>query len=68
MSGVSVLSKKDYTDSEVMQQEIHELVSMLNKDPDARISIELLKCLSPDVRSQLLNSNLINNISEISNL
>jgi len=52
MGGVSILSRKvDYTDSDLMQQEIHELVSMLNKDPDARISLELLKCLSPDVRS-----------------
>ena len=64
--GVSMLSRKiEYTDSGLMKNEIHELVDMLNKDPDARISLDLLKCLSPDVRLQLLNSNLINNISDI---
>jgi hypothetical protein len=47
-----MLSRKvDYTDSDLMKQEIHELVDMLNKDPDIRISLDLLKCLSPDVRS-----------------
>ena len=41
------------------------MVNLLNKDPDVHISLDLLKQLDPEVRSRLLNSNLINNISEI---
>ena len=40
-------------------------MNLLNKDPDVRISLDILKQLDPEVRSRLLNSNLINNISEI---
>jgi len=44
-------TNSNYTESDLMKKEIHDLVNMLNKDPDARISLDLLKCLSPDVRS-----------------